>query len=196
MRLVALSEASAGFAFISLTVTYLLTVTNALERKRTVALSFYHQAERGTDAAGFLIHHFWRGEFQGLKGIFANAVRDLQSLLESHVEYPVIHYFHPADVHKSLPRMLFLRLENHGSSGGGFYAREHQIGPEGRRQKARTFTRRSFHSLRHTCNSELANADVPQEVRRKLVGHMDNEINDIYTPLEKRVFRAAIHTLT
>ena len=111
MRLVALSEASAGFAFISLAVTYLLTVTNALERKRTVALSFYHQAEQGADAAGFLVHHFRRGEFQGLESIFANAARDLQSLLESHVEHPVIHYFHPVEVHKSLPRMLFLVLE-------------------------------------------------------------------------------------
>ncbi len=111
MRLTALSEASAGFAFISLAVTYLLTVTNALERKRTVALSFYHQAEQGADAAGFLIHHFRRGEFQGLENIFATAARDLQSLLESHVEHPVIHYFHPVEVHKSLPRMLFLVLE-------------------------------------------------------------------------------------
>ena len=111
MRLTALSEVSAGFAFISLAVTYLLTVTNALERKRTVALSFYHQAERGADATGFLIHHFRRGEFQGLENIFATAARDLQSLLESHVEHPVIHYFHPVEVHKSLPRMLFLVLE-------------------------------------------------------------------------------------
>ena len=111
MRLTALSEVSAGFAFISLAVTYLLTVTNALERKRTVALSFYHQAERGADAAGFLIHHFRRGEFQGLESVFAAAARDLQSLLESHIEHPVIHYFHPLEVHKSLPRMLFLVLE-------------------------------------------------------------------------------------
>lgn len=111
MRLVALSEASAGFAFISLAVTYLLTVTNALERKRTVALSFYHQAEQGADAAGFLTHHFRRGEFQGLESVFSSAARDLQSLLESHVEHPVIHYFHPVEVHKSLPRMLFLVLE-------------------------------------------------------------------------------------
>ena len=111
MRLLALSEVSTGFTFISLAVTYLLTVTNALERKRTVALSFYHQAERGADAAGFLVHHFRRGEFQGLENIFATAARDLQSLLESHVEHPVIHYFHPVEVHKSLPRMLFLVLE-------------------------------------------------------------------------------------
>ena len=111
MRLVALSESSAGFAFISLAVTYLLTVTNALERKRTVALSFYHQAEQGADAVGFLTHHFRRGGFQGLENVFATAARDLQSLLESHVEHPVIHYFHPVEVHKSLPRMLFLVLE-------------------------------------------------------------------------------------
>ena len=111
MRLVALSEASAGFAFISLAVTYLLTVTNALEHKRTVALSFYHQAEQGADAAGFLSHHFRRGQFQGLEEVFSSAARDLQSLLESHVEHPVIHYFHPVEIHKSLPRMLFLVLE-------------------------------------------------------------------------------------
>ena len=111
MRLVALSEVSAGFAFISLAVTYLLTVTNALERKRAVALSFYHQAEQGADAAGFLTHHFRRGAFHGLDTVFADAARDLQTLLESHVEHPVIHYFHPVEVHKSLPRMLFLVLE-------------------------------------------------------------------------------------
>lgn len=111
MRLMALSEAAAGFVSISLAVTYLLTVTNALERKRAVALSFYHQAEQGADAAGFLVHHFRRGGFHGLETLFADAARDLQSLLESHVEHPVIHYFHPVEVHKSLPRMLFLVLE-------------------------------------------------------------------------------------
>ncbi len=111
MRLVALSEATTGFVSISLAVTYLLTVTNALERKRAVALSFYHQAGEGADAAGFLVHHFRRGEFRGLETLFASAARDLQSLLESHVEHPVIHYFHPVEVHKSLPRVLFLVLE-------------------------------------------------------------------------------------
>ena len=63
-------------------------------------------------------------------------------------------------------------------------------------KKARTFTRRSFHSIRHSYNSELANAQVPQEVRRKLIGHSGDEMNDIYTHLEKRVFRQAIDTLS
>ena len=111
MRLIALSEASAGFVSISLAVTYLITVAGALERKRIVASSFYHQAEEGADAASFVARHFVNGKFYGLENIFAGAARDLQSLLESHVEHPVIHYFHPIEVHKSLPRILFLVLE-------------------------------------------------------------------------------------
>ena len=111
MRLLALSEALTGFGFISLSVTYLVSLTAALERKRAVALSFYHQARQGADVAGILIHHFVGGRFVGLGSIFADAARDLQGLLESHIEHPLIHYFHPRHVHKSLPRMLFLVLE-------------------------------------------------------------------------------------
>jgi hypothetical protein len=111
MRLLALSEALSGFGFISLAVTYLVSLTAALERNRTVALSFYHQARQGADVAGLLIHHFVGERFVGLESIFAEAARDLQGLLESHIEHPLIYYFHPPQVHKSLPRMLFLVLE-------------------------------------------------------------------------------------
>ena len=111
MRLLALSEALTGFGFISLAVTYFVSLTAALERKRAVALSFYHQARQGADVAGLLINHFVGGRFVELESIFAGAARDLQELLESHIEHPLIHYFHPTQVHKSLPRMLFLVLE-------------------------------------------------------------------------------------
>ena len=62
--------------------------------------------------------------------------------------------------------------------------------------KRRTLAKRSFHSLRHTYNTELANAEVPQEVRRKLVGHSSNEVNDIYTHLDVALFREAINKLS
>ena len=39
------------------------------------------------------------------------ATRDLQELLESHLEHPVIHYFHPPEVFKGFPRALFVVLE-------------------------------------------------------------------------------------
>jgi hypothetical protein len=112
MRLVALTESASGFALISLAVTYLITVYSALERKRAAALSFYHQAEEGADVAGFITHHFVEGRFYGLDATLRLATRDIQGLLESHVEHPVIHYFHPLQVYKSLPRMLFLLLES------------------------------------------------------------------------------------
>jgi hypothetical protein len=111
MRFVALLEGATGFSLISLGITYLVTVYRALERKRAVALSFYHQAEEGADVAGFITHHFVSGQFYGLESALRTASRDLQELLESHVEHPIIHYFHPVEVHKSMPRMLFINLE-------------------------------------------------------------------------------------
>ncbi|HEX8179103.1 MAG TPA: potassium channel family protein [Pyrinomonadaceae bacterium] len=111
MRVVALFEGASGFALISLGVTYLITVYSALERKRIIALSFYHQAEEGADAAGFIAHHFVAGRFYGLEAILRIAARDLQEMLEAHFEHPVIHFFHPVQVHKSFPRVLFLLLE-------------------------------------------------------------------------------------
>ena len=112
MRLTALFEAASGLALISLSITYLITVYSALERKRAVAISFYHQAEEGANVAAFIGHHFVAGRFYSLQITLRMATRDLQELLESHVEHPVIHYFHPVEVYKSLPRVLFLALES------------------------------------------------------------------------------------
>lgn len=110
-RAISLIEAACGLAMISLAITYLITVYGALEHKRAVALSFYHQAEEGANVAGFIAHHFVGGKFYGLESSLRLAARDLQALLESHVEHPVIHYFHPVQVYKSLPRVMFLALE-------------------------------------------------------------------------------------
>lgn len=111
MRIAALVEAASGLALISLAITYLITVYGALEHKRAVALSFYHQAEEGANVASFIAHHFVGGKFYGLEAVLRQAARDIQALLESHVEHPVIHYFHPLEVYKSLPRVMFLALE-------------------------------------------------------------------------------------
>lgn len=110
-RVVAVIEGATGIAIISLSITYLLTVYGALERKRTVALKFYHQARQGADISGFLVNHFSRGRFHSLSEFLREATQDLQELLESHIEHPVIHYFHPIEVYKGLPRALFFVLE-------------------------------------------------------------------------------------
>ena len=63
-------------------------------------------------------------------------------------------------------------------------------------KKPRTLCKRSFHSLRHTYNTELANAEVPQEIRRKLVCHASDDVNDIYTHLDMKLFLGAIEKLS
>ncbi len=110
-RTLAVVEAATGLAIISLSITYLLSVYGALERKRAVALKFYHQARQGADVAGFIISHFARGRFHGMTEALREATGDLQELLESHLEHPVIHYFHPPEIYKGFPRTLFVALE-------------------------------------------------------------------------------------
>lgn len=111
MRFTAMLESTWGLLLISLIIAYLITIYRALERKRAVALSIYHQAGEGADAAGYLAHHFVEGRFYGLREELRTATRDIQELLEAHIEHPVIHYFHPVEVYKGLPRMLFVLLE-------------------------------------------------------------------------------------
>jgi integrase len=53
----------------------------------------------------------------------------------------------------------------------------------------------SFHSLRHSFNSAMANAGVSQEVRQKLTGHTSAEMNAIYTHHELEPLRTAISAL-
>ncbi|MBA3353875.1 MAG: site-specific integrase, partial [Blastocatellia bacterium] len=50
----------------------------------------------------------------------------------------------------------------------------------------------SFHSLRHSFNSAMANAGVSQEIRMKLTGHSSVEMNRGYTHHELEPLRAAI----
>ncbi len=49
-------------------------------------------------------------------------------------------------------------------------------GPAGRGRN-----RLSFHSLRHSFNSVLANAGIHEEIRQKLTGHKDKDTHKIYT---------------
>jgi integrase len=48
----------------------------------------------------------------------------------------------------------------------------------------RNVSRLSFHSLRHSFNLAMANADVPLEIRQKLTDHVSQHMNKHYTHLE------------
>ena len=61
--------------------------------------------------------------------------------------------------------------------------------------KGRTVNAHTFHSLRHSFNSQMANAGIAQEVRMKLTGHTSTEMNEIYTHAEEAQLRRAIRKI-
>ena len=59
----------------------------------------------------------------------------------------------------------------------------------------RNFARRTFHSLRHSFSSALANAGVSEEIRMKLTGHRSSDIHQKYTHRDSASLKAAIYSL-
>jgi integrase len=84
-----------------------------------------------------------------------------------------------------------------GASGlsGRFAAIMEKAGIEGKLTPAsggRMLSSLSFHSLRHSFASAMANAGVAPEVRMKLTGHSDKDVHAGYTHHELETLRAAV----
>lgn len=63
------------------------------------------------------------------------------------------------------------------------------------RSAGRNTTTLSFHSLRHTFVSALANAGVPEELRQELAGHSSREAHKTYTHHEADRLKAAVASI-
>lgn len=61
--------------------------------------------------------------------------------------------------------------------------------------EGRAFNKLSFHSLRHTYVSQLANAGIAPDVRQLLSGHADEKSHAVYTHTKLETLRKAIETL-
>lgn len=59
----------------------------------------------------------------------------------------------------------------------------------------RNFAKRTFHSLRHSFSSALANAGVSEEIRMKLTGHQSSEIHRKYTHMSTAPLKDAIDAI-
>ena len=65
-------------------------------------------------------------------------------------------------------------------------------GMPSRSRRVRSLT---FHSLRHTATSCLANEGVPEDVRMKVLGHSDKAVHAKYTHHDERALREAMAKL-
>jgi integrase len=61
--------------------------------------------------------------------------------------------------------------------------------------KGRTIQARTFHSLRHSFTTDLANADIPAELRQKLTGQADETVHSFYTHTNLERLRQAVRKL-
>jgi integrase len=64
-----------------------------------------------------------------------------------------------------------------------------------REGKGRATNKKTFHSLRHTFISQLANAGVSPDIRQLLAGHADAKIHALYTHHQIAALRGAIERL-
>jgi integrase len=99
---------------------------------------------------------------------------------------------------------IFPSLAGKGTGGrlglsGRFAAVMEKAGIEGKvtqhAKGGRALSNLTFHSLRHSFNSAMANAGVSQEVRQQLTGHASAEMNKVYTHHELEALRAAVATV-
>ena len=63
---------------------------------------------------------------------------------------------------------------------------------EAKGKAGRTRLKKTFHSLRHTFISNLANAGVHADIRQKLAGHSDERVHQNYTHHEIETLRVAV----
>jgi integrase len=63
---------------------------------------------------------------------------------------------------------------------------------QGEKGKRRAQHARSFHSLRHSLTSTLANADVSEEIRRRITGHESADVHAKYTHHERETLARAV----
>ncbi|MFC6769413.1 potassium channel family protein [Natrinema soli] len=97
-QVITILATGSGLLFVTLSVTYTLSVLDAVTQKRAFATNisgFGTQSEE-------IVRTAWNGEeFQGLDLPLNTFVTQLTILTENHKAYPVLHYFHSAQADRS-----------------------------------------------------------------------------------------------
>ncbi len=110
-RVLTILEAGLGFSFFTLTITYIVSVYGALQRRNVLASILEHKTG-GTGNARVYIADLGAAAAsgqggQGLEELAARAA----DLVESHKFYPVLHYFHFLQNRYALPRMALVLMD-------------------------------------------------------------------------------------
>lgn len=111
LKILMVLQALVGFSFVTLTITYFMSIYGALLRRNKLAQSLHQMSAGSGDAAELLVRVGPGGDFRAGSGQLSQVGRDVIDLLESHHLYPVLHYFRMADPRYSTARAAMLALD-------------------------------------------------------------------------------------
>jgi integrase len=152
----------------------------------------YHTGIRLNDAANLTRQNIERGEVLRFREAKTSHRKQRASERDTTVMMAkdMVDYIKslPIPIKKDAPLFPSLHGKKSGSAGGlsNAFARlmdKAEIDreqSEERKGKGRRFSALSFHSLRHTMISRLANSDAPEAVRKAMSGHSTDEAHRRY----------------
>ncbi|GLC26983.1 hypothetical protein [Roseisolibacter agri] len=110
-RLVYLFLSLVGTSVVSLTLTYLMQVYSALQRRNALGLQLHAQSGESADAAELLARLGPDGQFSGGYNNLSEVATQLTEVKEAHHHYPVLFYFRFSEPYYSASRITLLALD-------------------------------------------------------------------------------------
>jgi len=111
MRLLFLFNSLVGMSVMSLTLTYLMQVYTALQRRNVLAMNLHFLSASTGDAAELLARLGPQGEFSGGYSILAERGAEMTQAKEAHHFYPVLFYFRFSDSYHSVSRTALIAFD-------------------------------------------------------------------------------------
>lgn len=108
-RLLQVAEAAAGFAVVTLVISYFITVYTTLPPRNAFAMALHHWTG-GTDCPAHLVLRNL-DDPAALRHRVEQLGSHLRELAQTHRSYPVLRYFHYREDYYSLTRILYLAFE-------------------------------------------------------------------------------------
>jgi hypothetical protein len=111
MRVISVVQGGAGFAFITLVISYFTALYGGYSHQRTAAASLQFQLGPGADASRFIVDHLADPGGTVLAAEVARLRDHLAGIRDRYLMYPTLHYFVAATPGLSLVRMVFVAQE-------------------------------------------------------------------------------------
>jgi hypothetical protein len=110
-RLLYLANALIGMASLSVTLTYILQLYNAVLQRNALGLSMDVMTKGSADPAVLLAGLGPQGRFDTGYTVVANLATSLATINEAHNLYPLVFFYRPYHPASSIPRIAFIALD-------------------------------------------------------------------------------------